>query len=84
VDQNFFMVCSTVPVACTVTVSPFTTAGPLPPFRVCDARERGGGGEGRREVREGRFVFASPTGPIYFFHFFPFDESGYLRLNPPA
>lgn len=35
VDQNFFMVCSTVPVAWTVTVSPLETTGPLPGLRTC-------------------------------------------------
>ena len=33
-DQNFFIVCSTVPVACTVTVSPLATMGPEPAARV--------------------------------------------------
>ena len=42
VDQNFFIVSSTTPVACTVTVSALATAGPLPAFTVCEAGEENG------------------------------------------
>jgi len=49
VDQNFFMLCSMVPVACTVTVSPLATVGPLPARRVCGR----GGEEGEEGEEEG-------------------------------
>jgi hypothetical protein len=45
VDQNFFIVCLTVPVACTVTVSRAATTGPLPALRICDRSIDGGGDE---------------------------------------
>ena len=34
VDQNFLSVSTTVPVACTVTVSPLLTVGPEPGLRI--------------------------------------------------